>query len=67
MVKTITKELGEHLLNGGFIYCKDIHDHSCEWTALEKFGTIMNLASKFYLPIHIIPVLIFKRKKLVEE
>lgn len=29
MVKTISKELAEHVLNGGFIECKDIHDFSC--------------------------------------
>lgn len=66
MVNTISKELAEHVINGGFIDCKDIHDHSCAHNAFLKFITVMKIASKFYLPIHSIPVLIFKRKKLME-
>ena len=66
MVNTISKELAEHVYNGGYIDCKDIHDYTCEWQAVDKFFTVMNIAYKFYLPIHIIPVLIFKRKKIIE-
>ena len=29
MVKVITDELVTHVLEGGFIDCKDIHDGSC--------------------------------------
>jgi len=31
MVNTISKELAQHVIDGGFIDCKDIHDHSCAW------------------------------------
>eukprot|EP00347_Sterkiella_histriomuscorum_P020166 403338853 len=67
MVNLISKELAEHAINGGFIHCRDIHDHSCAWQAFEKFWTVMKIASKFYLPIHCIPILIFKRKKILEQ
>ena len=67
MVKLISKELQEHVYKGGFIHCRDIHDNSCEWTALVKFAHIFNKAYKFYIPLHLIPVLLFKRRKLVQE
>ena len=62
MVNIISKELAEHVINGGFIHCKDIHDHSCRYVAWQKFWTVMKIAVKFYLPIHLVPALIFKRK-----
>ena len=66
MVNTISKELAQHVINGGFIHCRDIHDYSCLWNTLIKFLTVLKVAFKFYLPIHAIPVL-FRRKKLIEE
>ena len=66
MVNTISKELAQHVINGGFIHCRDIHDHSCQWNALLKLMTVLKVAFKFYLPIHAIPVL-FRRKKLMEQ
>lgn len=66
MVNIISKELAEHVINGGFIHCRDIHDNSCAYTALEKFFTVLKISFKFYLPIHAIPILIFKRKKILE-
>jgi hypothetical protein len=65
MVKNISQELADHVLGGGFIHCRDIHDNSCERNAFNKFFIVMNISYKFYLPIHAIPVLIFKRKKLM--
>jgi hypothetical protein len=32
-----------------------------------KFFTIFNMAYKFYGPLHLLPVLLFKRKQLVAE
>lgn len=65
MVNTISKELAQHVLNGGFIHCRDIHDYSCAYNTFLKFLTVLKVAFKFYLPIHVIPVL-FKRKRIVE-
>ena len=67
MVKTISDELVNHVYRGGFIHCRDIHDHSCEYNALLKFAEIFNSAYKFYGPLHILPVLLFKRRKLKNE
>jgi len=57
----------EHVYKGGFIHCKDIHNFSCEWNTWLKFRDIFLKANKFYLPIHLIPVLLFKRKKIASE
>lgn len=64
MVNRFSKELIKHVEEGGFIDCKDIHDFSCEKEALVRFGLVFKLAAKFYLPIHLIPALILKRKVL---
>ena len=67
MVKEISKELAEHIFKGGFIHCKDLHDHACWYHGVLKFYDIFKRAPKFYLPLHLIPVLLFKRKKLMQE
>ena len=64
MVGTFSQVIREHVANGGFLHCRDIHDHSCEWEAFARFMAIVKLSYKFYLPIHLIPTLIFKRHKL---
>lgn len=67
MVNTISKELFDNVVAGGFLHCKDLHDHSCNYAALEKFLVVMKIAAKFYFPIHVIPMLIFRFKKLKEQ
>ena len=62
----ISKELLEHAYKGGFIECKHIHANSCNKNSLIKFITVFKSAIKFYMPIHLIPVLLFKRKALSE-
>ena len=67
MVKAISEELKQHIINGGFLDCKDFHDHSCLWEALKRFLIVFKSSYKYYIPIHFIPLLIFKRKKLIRE
>ena len=67
MVGVLSKEIKEHVFNGGFIECSHIHDGSCEYEAFKRFMVIFKLSSKFYLPIHLVPTLIFQRKKLVKN
>lgn len=44
MVNKITKELEQHVINGGFLNCKDLHDNSCEWYAfIRYFRTCKNV------------------------
>ena len=49
------------------IHCKYLHAHSCEWNALRKFWIVFSSVYKFYVPIHVLPVLIWKRKRLLRE
>ena len=67
MVNTISKELALSIINGGFISCKDIHNDSCEWHAIEKFYLVAKNGLKVYIPVHLIPAIIFKRKKFKTE
>ena len=67
MVNAFSKEIKEHVLNGGFLECKHIHDGSCESEALLRFWTVFKLSLKFYFPIHLVPMLIFKGKLITKE
>ena len=67
MVKKISDELADHVYRGGFIHCKDIHDHGCVYNALLKFQSVFKAATKFYVPLHTIPVLLFKRRALFDK
>ena len=57
----------DKVYRGEYVPCSVIHDHSCEWNALKKFLMVFNMAYKFYIPIHVLPALIFKRQKLTKE
>ena len=47
MVKEITGELAQRVINGAFLHCRDIHDHTCEY---EAFGNPLQLTSRTILP-----------------
>lgn len=63
----LSNELIDHAFKGGFINCKDLHLNSCNYNTWLKFKMLIPLALKFYTPIHLIPVLIFKRGALSKE
>jgi hypothetical protein len=67
MPKEITEEVAQRVINGAFLDCSYIHDGSCEKVAVMKFLTVSVTALKFYLPVHLIPIILFKRKKLSEN
>ena len=67
MVGVISKELQAHVIHGGFIHCREIHDYSCLVYALLKFVTVLKISTKFYLPIHTIPTLIFRRDLIMQK
>ena len=67
MVARISDSLAEHVYNGGFIHCKDIHPNGCIVNAGFKFTSVFRAALKFYIPLHVVPVLLFKRRGLMEE
>ena len=67
MVKEISEELKQHIISGGFLDCKDFHDHSCLIEALGRFVVVFKSSYKYYIPIHLIPLIIFKRKRMMRE
>ncbi|CAK59338.1 unnamed protein product (macronuclear) [Paramecium tetraurelia] len=56
-----------HIINGGLLKCEDMHDGSCLADALIRFVKIWNNSYKYYIPIHLIPLLLFQRKKLKQN
>lgn len=63
----LSTELLDHLYQGGFIECKYLHQHSCNYNTWLKFKTLFRAALIFYTPIHAIPTIIFKYKALFTE
>ena len=60
-------EIIKHGFKGGHIPCKYWHHHSCEWDAFTRFFIVFKQAAMFYGPIHCIPVILFKLKKLAKD
>ena len=52
---------------GDFFHCKYLHEHTCEWDAIKRFFIVFRNSLKFYVPIHLIPVIIFKLKRIRKE
>ena len=67
MVKKMGDEWLAKIYRGEHIPCSVIHDHSCEWNAARKFWLVFSMAYKFYVPIHFLPALIFKKQRLLKE
>ena len=44
-----------------------MHPHSCELNALKKWWVVFVMAYKFYVPIHGLPCVIYKRKLMMKE
>jgi hypothetical protein len=64
MVKPITKAIFEAACDTGFLDCKDLHDGSCEGSGARRFLKVMRGTYKYYIPFHLIPLLLFKMKRL---
>ncbi|CAI2380172.1 unnamed protein product [Moneuplotes crassus] len=62
-----TPEFITHAFKGGNIPCRLMHDHTCEYDAILRFIKIFKAAFKFYAPIHLIPVIIFKLKRIKKQ
>ena len=67
MVQQINEFWQDKVYRSEYVPCSIIHDHSCELYALKKFWFVFNMAYKFYIPIHVLPALVFKRNKLTKE
>ena len=58
----LSQAMLDRVYRGEFIPCSAMHPHSCEMNALKKWWVVFAMAYKFYIPIHGIPCLIYKRK-----
>ena len=63
----LSQSVIDHAFKGGFFHCKDLHSHTCEFDAIQRFFIVFKNSLKFYGPIHLIPILIFKLKKMKTE
>lgn len=63
----LTEEMKTFILEGGVISCSDLHEGTCLTSALLRTLNTVPKCWKYYLPIHLIPFLIFKRKKVMQK
>ena len=63
----LPKEVIDYCFKGGHLECKHLHSGSCEFEAISRFVKVFIQSSKFYGPIHLIPIICFKLKKLYKE
>ena len=52
--------------NGGMVPCHAQHPNSCEKDAFIKFLKVATMALKLYTPLHMLPLIIFKRKAMLK-
>lgn len=68
MEHVIPLERIQEAIDGDVISCKEYHGDSClADIAPKRFARTAELMSVTYLPIHLIPFLLFKRKKLMKK
>lgn len=67
MKSCINIEKVEEVINGAFLPCSEYHDGPCINVLPHRFKSTMDTMYKMYIPIHIIPFLLFKRKKVLQE
>ena len=67
MVQKLSQQYIDLVKKGKYVPCIVIHDHSCTWYSVLKFCSVFKIAIKFYIPMNIIPVILFEQKKLKRE
>ena len=67
MLQPLNKFYLDKAYRGEFIPCSMIHQDSCSIATLKKFITVFWMATSMYTPIHMFPVIVFKRKKLFNQ
>lgn len=63
----LSKELLDSAMEGGFVHCKHIHKHSCNYNAFLKLCLVARDCSKFYAMVHLVPVLVFKTSRITTQ
>ena len=60
----LPEALKQQIINTNWIDCADLHEGTCLGSAIIRFLELCKKSYKYYIPIHLIPFLIFKLKKL---
>ena len=60
----IDPKWAQYVVQRKHVPCSATHPQSCEWNSLRKMIVVAQLAHKVYIPIHLAPVLLFKRRLL---
>jgi hypothetical protein len=62
MVKELTETDVQEIINGKFLECSEYHDGTCLEFAFNRFKIVWKNSYKYYIPIYLIPLILFKRK-----
>ena len=62
-------EVAQHCIKGNMFHCSQMlhKGYTCEAYALKRSFDVLINASKFYGAVHLLPVIIFKLKKIRTE
>jgi len=63
----LSQEMQQFIIGGGIIDCCDLHEGTCLMSGIMRVLSTIPKAYKYYIPIHLIPFLIFKRKKVMQR
>ncbi|CAD8112016.1 unnamed protein product [Paramecium sonneborni] len=64
----LSKEFQERIINDlGIVECEDFHDGTCLYASFIRLLQLIPKSYKYYIPIHLIPFLIFKRKRVMQR
>ena len=67
MLQPMSQLMKDRVYLEKYIPCSVIHKHSCHSNALRKFLILFKMAFTFYLPLHLLPVVVYKRNKIFSE
>jgi len=67
MSKVLSLENIEKFRRGEYVPCEFIHKHSCEVNLFIRFLKTARFCLFFYGPAHVLPVVLFKLKKLIKD
>ena len=63
----VPKQIIEHAIQTGVFECEYYHYGPCLIFALDRFFKVAKFSSKFFILIHLIPLLLFKLKELKDN
>jgi hypothetical protein len=65
--RQINRWLSGDIDKNAFVSCDELHWGLCNIRHMQAFGIVFGRALKMYIPVHFIPVLLWKRSKLFKR